>query len=181
MSYGKCIPDLKINGEPAPYPVLNERAIRATAGLMFMVGLSTFWYVFLTKDFTVVWWVVSIFWLEFFLKTVFQPSWSLFGILGRFLVRKQRPEYVGAIQKRFAWGLGLLMASAMIVVISFGIRGIAPFIICLTCLLFMWLESACGICVGSKIYGFMLRKGWLKSAEFRPACPGGACSIKKQN
>jgi hypothetical protein len=31
MPIGTIIPGLKINGKPAPYPVLNERAIRATA------------------------------------------------------------------------------------------------------------------------------------------------------
>ncbi len=35
------IPDLQIHGAPAPYPVLNERAIRATAWLMFAIGIST--------------------------------------------------------------------------------------------------------------------------------------------
>jgi len=32
---GQIIPGLEIAGKPAPYGVLNERAIRATAGIMF--------------------------------------------------------------------------------------------------------------------------------------------------
>lgn len=180
MNYGEVIPDLKINGEPAPYPVVNERGIRATAGIMFLVGLSTFWYVFLTRDFTPLPYVVGIFWIEFFLKTVFAPKYSIFGLVGDWIVRKQKPEYVGAIQKRFAWFLGLIMATAMFVVaVGFGIRGWAPFLICATCLFFMWFETSCGICVGCKIYTWLIKKGLIKKPEIQPACPGGVCSIKK--
>jgi hypothetical protein len=38
------------------------------------------------------------------------------SILGSFMVKKQKPDYVGAIQKRFAWLIGLLMATAMLIV-----------------------------------------------------------------
>ncbi len=180
MTYGKTIPNLEINGSPAPYPVVNERSVRATAGIMFVIGFFTFSYVFFTKDYTPIVYVVSVFWLEFFLKSVFQPHWSIFGVFGRWITRHQKPEYVGAIQKRFAWSLGVIMATAMMVVsVGFDIRGIAPFVICMTCLFFMWLESSCGICVGCKIYGWMLDKKLLAQPEYKPACPGGACSLKR--
>lgn len=181
MAYGKIIPDLTIHGEPAPYPVVNERSIRATAGLMFAIGFSTFWYVFLTKDPSPIVYVVSAFWFDFFLKAVFGPQYSYFGFVGRFLTRNQRPEYVGAIQKRFAWSIGLFMATAMMIVSVFlEVRGLAPFAICSTCLFFMWLESACGICVGCKIYNYLVNKGVMKEPQYRPACPGGVCSIKNR-
>ncbi|MCB9809611.1 DUF4395 domain-containing protein [Candidatus Peribacteria bacterium] len=178
MPYGSVIPGLEIHGVSAPYPVVNERAIRATAGLMLVIGLSTFWYVFLTKDYTPMPYVVGAFWLDFFLKTVLGPQWSYFGLIGRWLVRGQRAEYVGAVQKRFAWGMGLLMASAMLVVgVWLEIRGIAPMAICLTCLFFMWLESAAGVCVGCKIYNGLVKRGILPRPQHQPACPGGSCSI----
>lgn len=180
MSYGNIIPGLKIDGKDAPYPVVNERGIRATAGIMFVIGLSTFWYVFLTRDFTLLPYIVGLFWLEFFLKTVFDPKYSLFGLVGDWIVRKQKPEYVGAIQKRFAWLLGLLMATAMMIVaVLFEIRGLAPFLICATCLFFMWLETSCGICVGCKIYSWLIGKGILAKPDVHPVCPGGVCSIDK--
>lgn len=31
--YGQVIPRLMINGEPAPYPVVNERSVRVAAGM----------------------------------------------------------------------------------------------------------------------------------------------------
>jgi hypothetical protein len=179
MSYGKIIPNLQINGKAAPYPVVNEREIRAVAGMMFLVGAVTFYLVQAKQMFWVLNWVVALFWLEFFLKAVFQPEYSLFGFVARVFVVKQKPEYVGAIQKRFAWSLGLLMASSMAVLVFTGTLGVWAYGICLTCLALMWMESALGICLGCKIYYFAVNKGWIKESEYAPACPGGACPIKK--
>ncbi len=181
VDFAKVIPGLEIDGKPAPYPVVNERAIRATAGLMFVIGFSTFWHIRATGSYDLMYIVVPLFWLDFFLKTVFTPRWSIFGFFGRMFVRGQKPEYVGAIQKRFAWGIGLTLASVMMVVaLGMSVRGWIPFAICMTCLFFMWLESACGICVGCKIYALLLKRGWVKTPEYRPACPGGVCSIDKK-
>lgn len=42
FTYGKVIPGLMVHGKPAPYPVLNERAIRAGAGIVFAAGFFSF-------------------------------------------------------------------------------------------------------------------------------------------
>lgn len=177
--YGTIIPNLTIHGQPAPYPVVNERRVRGAAGIMFAIALSTFVYVLSTKNFTPVYVVVPIFWLDFFLKTVIHPKYSLFGNLARPFVQNQEPEWVGAIQKRFAWGIGLVLATIMIVgPIFMHIRGLLPFTVCSICIFFMWLETAFGICAGCKIYGFMIKRGILHEPDVREACPGGACRIK---
>ncbi len=178
--YGEVIPGLQINGELAPYGVVNERSIRATAGLMFVIGFSVFAYIRATGDYTPMYFVVPMFWLDFLLKTIFSPKFSIFGFFGKLFVRSQKPEYVGAIQKRFAWGIGLFLSSIMMVVaLGFQVKGIIPFSICMTCLFFMWLESACGICVGCNIYKFLQNRGIISKKKFQPACPGGVCSIRK--
>ena len=177
-TYGELIPGLEIDGQPADYGIVNERAIRATAGIMFLIGFFTFMTVFHTKDYTLMYIVVPAFWLDFALKTFFGPKYSIFGFLGRRLVKGQKPEYVGAIQKRFAWSIGFTLASMMMIfAIGLGIRGPLPFVICNTCLFFMWMETSLGICAGCKIYGFLLKKGILKQPEVKPACPGGACKV----
>jgi len=174
----EIIPELKIHGQPAPYSVLNERAIRASAGIMLVVGMLTFFAVYSSKDFALLYPTLWIFWLQFFITVFFGTRYAPFSALGRFLVRKQRPDYVWAIQKRFSWLLGLIMASAMAVVtLGFGITGTIPFIICWTCLTLMWLESAAGICIWCKIYGFLLDKWIISKPEYKPACPGWTCSI----
>lgn len=179
MAYGKIIPGLMIDGKPAPYGVVNERAIRATAGIMFVIGIGTFFLIRMLNSYVPLYVTVPVFWLEFFLKTVFGPQYSIFGIVGRWLVKNQQPEWVGAVQKRFAWSIGLTFASTMIILsIGMGVRGWIPLSICMTCLTFMWLESAASICVGCKMYQWLLAKGWMPQPEHKPACPGGVCSMK---
>lgn len=174
----EVIPGLMIYGQPAPYGVLNERAIRASAGIMLVIGMLTFFAVYSTKNFSLLYPTLAIFWLQFFTAVFFGIKYAPFSILGRLLVRKQQPDYVWAVQKRFAWFLWLIMATAMaIVTLGFWITGTIPFIICAICLTFMWLESAAGICVWCKIYWFLLSKWIIAKPVHRPACPGGACSI----
>lgn len=176
--YGKVIPNLKIFGKPAPYAVVNEREIRGAAGIMFAIALVAFTYVFMTRDFSPLYVIVPLFWFDFFLKTVFQPHYSIFGFLAKLLVKQQQPEYVGAIQKRFAWAIGLVLATIMLVpVMFFGVRGALPLTICMICIFFMWLESVFGICVGCKIYSVLLKRGWMKQPAVKPACAGNVCSV----
>ena len=179
MAYGKIINDLKINNKPAPYPVINEREVRASSGLMFVIGISAFFTVLFTKNFDFLYILVPIFWLDFFTRTVFQPHYSLFNWIGSLLVKKQKPEYVGVIQKRFAWGIGLILATIMLIgPVIFGIRGILPITICSICLFFMWMESSLGICMGCKMYNLLIKKKIIKEPKYKPVCPGGVCDIK---
>ena len=103
--FGTIIPDLKINGKEAPYPVVNDRAVRSTAGLMLLVGTITFFITFYTQDFTLFRYVIITFFIDFLLKFFKGPSKSIYGFFGRKFVSNQKPEFVGAIQKRFAWGI----------------------------------------------------------------------------
>lgn len=175
---GEIIPDLQIHGEEVFYGVLNERAIRATAGLMFFMGIITVMYTFLTKDFSLVSVLLPLFFLNFLILVLWGPKYSPFSRLGKFLVSKQRPEYVGAIQKRFAWGLGLIMSTTvMILIFWFWITGLMPLTLCSICLILMWMESSLGICAGCKIYYTLIAYKIIKEPFQKPACPGGACSI----
>lgn len=177
---GEIIPGLQINGKPAPYPVVNERSVRAGAGMLFLLAGSAFGLAFLTADFRLLKIVVVILFIDFFMKVFLGPKFSIVSRIAGFIVRKQKPEYVGGIQKRFAWSIGLLMATLMIFLLFvFQVQGIINLTMCILCLSFMWLESSCGICVGCKIYYAFLRWGILKEPEVLPACPGGACPIIK--
>lgn len=177
----EIIPNLEIHWEKAPYWVLNERAIRATAWIMMLIWVITFFLVFTTKNFNYLYPTVIAFWIQFFVSVFFGPKYAPFSIIWKFLVKNQRPEYVWAIQKRFAWAIWLFMASLMLILTAiFSITWIIPIIICFICLAFMWLESAVWICVWCKIYYFLVDKNIIKKPEYRPACPGWVCSINKK-
>lgn len=87
------------------------------------------------------------------------------------MVRRQRPEYTGAPQKRFAWGLGLAIAVFMAVWLI-GLNQAGPLAIlgCLACILLLFFETAFGICLGCKIYNLI----WPGMAQL---CPGGVCEV----
>ncbi|MCA9355191.1 DUF4395 domain-containing protein [Candidatus Kaiserbacteria bacterium] len=176
--YGQIIPGLTIYGQPAPYPVLNERAIRAGAGIMFALGIFAFFQAFYLRDFLYIKIVVVIFFFDFLMKVVVGTKFSPITRLSDLVVRKQQPEYVGAIQKRFAWGIGLMLSGVMLLLLFvFGVQGLPNMIICGICLAFMFMETAFGICVGCKIYSALLAKGILKQQEHKPACAGNVCAI----
>ena len=86
----------------------------------------------------------------------------------------QPPEWVSAKPKRFAWTLGLAMTFAMTIITNIGIRGTLPRTICLICLTLMWMESALGLCLGCKIHGLMVRRGWtppIRNSRCAPTAP----------
>jgi 4-hydroxybenzoate polyprenyltransferase len=179
MVYGKIIKDLVIDGLPANYGVVNEKDARAAAGLMLVIGIVTFVITMFMKNYTVLAVTVSVFFLEFLIRVI-DPHYAPFFMIGSWIVKKQRPEYSGAIQKRFAWALGLLMAVSMIIIsIVLNLRGALPFSICSVCLSLLWLETSFGICVGCKMYFGLMKVGVIKQPEVMPACPGGVCSIDK--
>ena len=176
--FAESLPGLEINGKPAPYPVVNERAVRATAGLTLFVAAVAFAYAFLAREYTPIKLVTTLLFFDFSIRmfTGLTPL-SPFGVLGSLLVINQKPEYVGAVQKRFAWGIGVALSFTMMLVTNNNITGNIPFYFCNVCLIFMWLECAVGFCVGCWIYQFIGAAGALPEQGVSPACPGGVCEV----
>ncbi|MFK5938265.1 MAG: DUF4395 domain-containing protein [Sulfurimonas sp.] len=154
--------------------VLNEREARAGAGILFAIGMLSLTNAAMLHHFEVTRYFIMFF-LSDFLIRVINPSYAPSLLMGRFFVRNQVPEYVGATQKRFAWGLGLLLAMPMfyLVVINWQANPI-KIVICVICLLLLVFESAFSICLGCKIYNLIMPT---------PAtnCPGGVCEIQKKD
>ena len=67
------------------------------------------------------------------------------------------------------------MALAMTIITNSGIRGWLPRTICLICLTLMWMESALGLCLGCKIYGILVRRGWIGIDPDIEVCADGSC------
>ncbi len=155
-----------------PIPVLNEREIRAAAGLLFLAVFSSFWFAILKQDFLPIKYVVSLFLADFLVRVLVNPRYSPTLIMGRLIVRNQVPEYVGAKQKKFAWVIGVVLASAMFVhLVLVNAYGPITGIICLICMIFLFFESAFGICLGCKVYPLIYKE----KAQF---CPGEVCDPK---
>lgn len=164
FGFGQTHPDY-------PVPVLNEREARAGAGILLFFGLIAFSNAFLKGEFLLTRIAILTFGFDFAIRVLVNPRYAPSLVLGRFMVRKQRPEYVGAAQKRFAWSMGLAIAVFMSVwVLGFNLAGPVAILGCLACILFLFFETAFGICIGCKIYAIF----WPAQAQL---CPGGACEI----
>jgi hypothetical protein len=161
-------------GEQVPgydIPVLNEREVRASAGILFFFAMIAFMNAWLTGNFVPTRIFVVAFLIDFGIRVLINPRYSPSLVIGRFMVRNHVPEFVGAPQKRFAWSIGLALAIAMLFLVVIN-RVIGPInlIICATCLVLMFFESAFGICIACKIYNFFHKE----KAEL---CPGGTCAV----
>lgn len=179
FTYGRTIPGLVLHGKSAPYPVLNERAIRAGAGIMFLLGAIPFAQAWYLGNFMFLQIVVSIFFFDFLMKVVIGTRFSPVSQLANFIVRAQAPEYVGAVQKRFAWAIGLLLSGTILLLLFvFDVRGTLNLAICSMCLTFMFLETSFGICVGCKLYNLLLTYKLIPAPEVKPVCPGNVCAIE---
>jgi hypothetical protein len=118
--------------------VLNEREARAGAGILFAIGILSLTNAVMLSHGVVTRYFIAFFTLDFLIRVI-NPSYSPSLLMGRFMVQNQEPEYVGALQKRFAWGIGLLLALPMfyLLVINWQPNPIKVFIciICLTLLI----------------------------------------------
>jgi hypothetical protein len=134
--------------------VVNERVVRAAAGITLVIGAVAFSYAYFAKQYAPLQAAASLFCLEFLLRVTVGIRRSPVGILAHAMTLGQPPEWVSAKPKRFAWTLGLVMATAMTIITNSGIRGYLPRTICLICLTLMWMESALGLCwaAGSTVH-----------------------------
>jgi len=158
-------------------PVVNENEVRAAAGVTMAVGAVAFSYAYFTRQYIPLQVVASLFFVDFLIRVTIGIRSSPVGVLSRALVFNRSPEWVSAKPKRFAWTLGLAMTFAMTIITNVGIRGLLPRTICLICLALMWMESALGLCVGCKIYGLMVRRGWRRIDPAFEVCADGECDL----
>ena len=164
MSYGEEVVGYDVR-------VLNEREARAAAGILGMLGTLV---LFIAIGFGHV--IVARIYLSFlffdFVARVFNPRYAPSLLVGKFIVRDQKPEYVGAAQKRFAWGLGWLISFPMVwwFVLHWDIT-FYKVLICVLCISLMFMESAFAICVGCIIYKWVMKN----APQY---CPGGVCEMR---
>lgn len=153
--------------------------MRAGAGVGFVLGFFAFFHAFYLQDFSYLKWLLPFLLFDFFAKVFLGTQWAPLSIVGEWVVKKQTPDYVGAIQKRFAWSIGLILASVMVVtVFLLGSVSLVNLVICAVCLLFMFMESAFGICVGCKMYALLIKYRLITEPVYRPVCPGNVCAIE---
>lgn len=150
-------------------PVLNEREIRAAAGIMFFFGFLSLLLILFKNEFLLAKFVIYLFFVDFLIRLLINPRYSPMLIIGRIIVGNQRPEYVGAPQKKFSWFIGLALSGVMFaLMVVYNTWSIFTGLSCLICLIFLFFEAAFGICLGCLVYNLIYK-------EKARLCPGNVC------
>lgn len=155
--------------------VLNEREIRAAAGMMFLMMFISLMMILFKGNFVPIKYGITIFLTDMLIRVFINPIFSPSLILGRLIVRNQKPEYVGAKQKKFAWLIGIVLSATMFVfMVIINAYGPVSGITCLICLIFLFFEASFGICIGCKLYSFLFK-------EKVQYCPGEVCDVNEKD
>jgi hypothetical protein len=165
MLFGEEVPGYNIR-------VLNEREIRAAAGILFLFTYTALLAIIFKGYFPLIKYVITAFLLDFLIRVFIHPRFSPTLILGRLMVKNQTPEYVGAAPKKFSWIVGVILSLTMFILMVV-VNSYSPIsgIICLICLIFLFFEAVFGICLGCKFYSWFYK-------EKVQYCPGEVCEIK---
>jgi len=166
LDYGEKVPGYDVT-------VINEREARAAGGILFMLGMLVIFMGIGYNHIMTARVYLGFLFIDFTARMI-SPKYSPSLLLGKFMVQKQTPEYVGGAQKRFAWTLGWLISIPMMqwFVLHWDIT-FYKVLVCILCLTLMFLESAFSICVGCLIYKTVIDK----EPEH---CPGGVCEVRRK-
>ena len=164
------------------YKTLDERVMRGSAGIMLLFGVIASINGFVLKNYSVIPYISGFLMINFLIGIFINPKFSPSVILSKLFVKNQSPLPVGAIQKKFAWSLGLAM-SVTIFILSFSLLKDASYfnivcMLCMICIALLYLESVFGICVGCKLYFLGIKLKLIKEPKIRPNCTGDSCAIK---
>jgi Domain of unknown function (DUF4395) len=153
-------------------PVLNEREIRASAGILFVFMFISLMLIIFKGNFIMIKYVIITFLTDMIIRVFISPRYSPTLIIGRLIVGRQNPEYVGAAQKKFAWIIGIVLATMMFfLMVVLNSYSVITGLTCLICLIFLFFESAFGICIGCVFYKLFYKE----KAQY---CPGEICDVK---
>ncbi len=154
----------------ATEPLLNEREIRAAAGILFVMLFTALMFVFFRRNFSLVKYTVVIFLADFLVRIFITPALAPTLVIGRLIVGRQPPEWVGAPAKKFAWAIGLALSGAMFVsLVVLNTYSLLTVVACFACLTFLFFETAFGICLGCLVYPLFSRQPGQR-------CAGELCS-----
>lgn len=203
--YGNFIKNISRSTDS--YGFVDENEIRIATWITLVLGLTTFFLVLLKAEYTIAFYIIIPIWLDFILKVFISPRWSIFWSFVRLFLDTKNAVWVGAVQKRFAWGIGLFIStfvlyclvllsgeffnvsspevSRILEITQMNIASWAlivapitpPVILCVLCLIFMWSESVVGYCIGCSIYKQLTKRGWMKEYE-NQNCVNWVCTVK---
>jgi len=174
ISFGEYI-------EGKKFKVIDERLMRASSGIMFLLGAIASINGFVLQKYSIIPYIAGFLMLNFMIGIFINPKYSPTIFISYLFVRKQSKLPIGAIQKKFAWSLGLMLSTGIFILSLFLLSDVKFFgsvcMLCIICLVLLYLETAFGICVGCKLYSLSIRLKLLKKPVEKPNCMGDSCEV----
>lgn len=177
MSFGVFI-------EGKKFRVVDEKVMRLSALFILMLAGIAFYNGFELNNFQVLPYIVGVVWINFIIGIFINLDYAPTVALAKLILGKQIDKPIGAIQKKFAWSLGLVLSSVILGLSLFLSAYPGLFntvcLLCLICLAILILEVAFKICMGCELYFQAINLGFIKEPvpEERPNCMGDSCEVK---
>ncbi len=169
--------------EGKAFKVVDERVMRLSALFILMIAVTAFVNGFILNNFSVLPYIIGFVWLNFIIGLFIDLNYSPTVALANIILSKKITKPIGAIQKKFAWGLGLTLSSVILVLsilLSWN-PGLfnAVCLLCLICIGIIFFEVAFKVCIGCELYFQSIKLKILKEPkpEERPNCMGDSCEI----
>jgi len=140
-----------------PNPV-NEKAARVVAGGVVVLSVAA-----MALEGAGQGWLLVVIALGFWARVLTGPTLSPLGLLATRVVARHlgAPRLMAGPPKRFAQGMGVAFSStAALLWFGFGEHAAALVVLALLTAA-AFLESAFGYCLGCKIFGLLIRAGWI--------------------
>lgn len=158
----------KIKAINSPPLRINEAVVRGVALQVFVIALTViFW---------ASWYPIIFLIIDFFIRAVIKPKYSLTALISRIFLAKFvrfKKRMTLAKPKKFAAWIGLVMS---VLAGLAGVLGSLPVMLVIIAILalFSFLEAFLKFCAGCKIFGILIKIGFLKE-EVCMDCvlPGG--------
>ncbi len=72
-------------------PVLNEREVRAAAGILFFFTFLSFMFILFKGDFLMIKYVITVFMIDFIIRVFITPKYAPTLIISRLIVSRAKP------------------------------------------------------------------------------------------
>lgn len=140
------------------FPVVNERSVRASSGLLLLFGLYGWFELYYTGNPATLWLFAGVVLVELAIRLVLGVRWAPVLLIGSFLVRKQSPEWTALRPRETAWIAGLIYVAVTYFAIAWlpsWVPGWPTWALLASSgiyLAMLFFDSAVGFCLGSWLH-----------------------------
>lgn len=176
MSFGEFIEDKK-------FRVVDERVMRLNALFILMLAATAFVNGFELNNYQALPYIIGVIWINFIIGIFINSNYAPTVALARLILGKEVKKPIGAIQKKFAWALGLTLSTAILILSLMlptypGLFNTVC-LLCLLCIAIIFFEVVFKICAGCELYFFAIEIKLIKEPkpDERPNCMGDSCEV----